>query len=130
MTSEDIAAARAVIAAASPGPWLISSNVSKQGRTIFYVNSGKRRGLRVCMLWHGTHLENFNFMAAARTGWPEALGEYEAAEQHNKILQEQITKLRAVAEAAERYHSHSFPGSSCNNDCELGMALKAWRGEK
>jgi len=91
MTPDDIAKARAIIAAATPGPWDTIS-----GSTVRAVNVEADLAVpifdgRAPIDWHKkkniTHsvlcrayadeVNNATFIAAARTGWPAALDEIE-----------------------------------------------------
>lgn len=92
MDAEQIKAAREIISAATPGPWTYL-RAPEYG---IVVNPGPW-DMRLHLPSHDAE-----FISAARAGWPEALGCYEAAEQHNKILRQQsdilgieIQKLRA-----------------------------------
>jgi hypothetical protein len=71
MTPEQIAEAREIISAATPGPWDAENN----GREIWDV-SVKGSFPIVADDCCGNDAK---FIAAARTGWPEALSSLEAA---------------------------------------------------
>lgn len=85
MTTDDIAADRAVIAAATPGPW----------RHVMRYSGGEWRELILCP---GEEIQtstssSASFIARARTGWPAALDEVER-------LRAELAKVTAERDAA------------------------------
>lgn len=69
--SDRIAADRAIIEAATPGPWEAQIYAPATYRnSVFVSNTGE-------IVAHVTVDDNATFIAAARTGWPAALDEVE-----------------------------------------------------
>lgn len=131
MTPDDIKKAKILIDAATPGPWIeshdgLSSTVKLgTGPTICEMEYSLKRLNRY----------DANFIAAARTGWLEALDEIERLRtfinpkllddnlESKWILSNELDKLRAIANVAikeMRYH-----GEHAVMNCELCTALKA-----
>ncbi len=145
MTPEDIKAARAVIEAATPGPWYVNESetceVIRDGDTI----------ADCCGTYAADKLNrDARFIAAARAGWPQALDAYEARGKLMEIcshkcdklqadvlnatadvarLEKQNAKLRAVAEAAEEVVTNSYC-QDVRSAQHFWDTLKSWRGEK
>lgn len=89
MTDDEIARARAIIAAATDGPW---ETTGAAGQTVL------SRGMVIA----DSQPHNARLIAAARTGWPAALDEIERSQ----------ARLEAWREAALRYeHLHTNPHS-------------------
>ena len=96
MTPEEIAADRAVIDAATEGPWTVfvddnSEHDGQVGGGVWpYVEApdGRRVNESHDRSWH-----DMEFIAAARTGWPRALDALEAAQAEANELRERIADL-------------------------------------
>ncbi len=100
VTSDEIAKAREIIAQATPGPWE-AVTVARSGKICVYGPACNNDQLAI---------NDADFIAAARTGWPRALDEIErlAAELQGvlsvgaKGMLDQLEKLRAAEDKIER----------------------------
>lgn len=131
MTNEDIAKAREIIAAATPGPWGMTYDGSGD-YSIGLAHDPQVERIFTNAVYIIADFPDGRFIVAARTGWPEALSEVEryqeALRDANKCYAEMFQerdKLRAVAEAASMVASRGC--YHCSG--ELNAALKAWRSE-
>lgn len=126
MNSDEVRAAREIIAAATPGPWAEKIYITEH---FSLVNS--------CGPQHHTSLngqENMEraeadakFIAAARTGWPQALDAaenwQEVAKQTHVFLKERMDEVERLRAALEFYANKrnyfmwpDEPGSRAFND--------------
>jgi hypothetical protein len=109
MTPADIKAARAVIEAATPGPWVhcdLDTKIAGPYNRVCESPSGssdvfaERKHHIDC----DSDADNMKFIAAARTGWPEALDEVERLQ--NLLEKAENYRCRSVAEAVELLRGH------------------------
>jgi len=115
MTPEEIAADRAVIDAATDGPWWIEQTPDRQSAVV--------AGAWVTLDWGDP---DATFIAAARTGWPRALDALEAAQEGNDRLGAMVEWLAEVIvdarDACQRAESIEPSGSP--EWVESGIAMR------
>lgn len=107
MTPEQIAKAREIIAAATPGPWIVDN------RDGAIVQDREDNGEAIVDAVTGLRLlkTNGRFIAAARTGWSESLDAVELLQMnanahivHLMRLESENNKLRAEVECQHKMH--------------------------
>ncbi len=98
MTPEQIAADRAIIEKATPGPWL---HAFDEGRPTTWVYLNEEDGIAEAL--DGPH--DATFIAASRTRWPAALDALEEAQKRIDYLEEKMERaMIAVAHFTHRYN--------------------------
>lgn len=126
-TPDRIAADRAVIDGATRGPWHIDEKLPN----VYIRHIGT--GWPITSMWHtaeGTYKGDAAFIAAARTGWPEALDEVERLTKELKMAVETIESLEhylgVIAGSA-----YIKPGTGVWHTVGLAIdAIKTWRFAK
>jgi hypothetical protein len=115
MTPDEIAADRAVIDAATDGPWWIEQTPDRQSAVV--------AGAWVTLDWGDPDAA---FITAARTGWPRALDALEAAQEGNDRLGAMVEWLAEVIvdarDACQRAESIEPSGSP--EWVESGIAMR------
>jgi hypothetical protein len=112
-TPVEQASERAIIEAATPGPWEVDATKGLGAYGVYHGLSTDRPS-RVCSMLPGElprdrRDANAAFIAAARTGWPKALDERDAA----------IARAeRAIARLAECERERDTLRAVIANDCE------------
>jgi hypothetical protein len=109
-TPAEQASERAIIEAATPGPWEVDATKALGAYGVYFGLSLDRPS-RICSMLPGESPRvrrdaDAAFIAAARTGWPKALDERDAAiarlaecERERDRMAEEITRLRAALES-------------------------------
>jgi hypothetical protein len=91
-TKRDLTADLSICDAACRGPWVVDENVASQIRQ---PNVSNRR--RITLPPDANGFADATFIAAARTGWPEAIRRALAAEAENARMRDTLTTILSHA---------------------------------